>query len=74
MGNERTLEAKLLKGHPEVLDAIRRMQQDSLRYKWLCLEFIAGRERDIAEGLNSKEELDKYIDRKLVEEFGAAIH
>lgn len=74
MVNERTLEAKLLKGHPEVLDAIRRMQQDSIRYKWLCLEFIAGRERDIAEGLNSKEELDKYIDRKLIEEFGTALH
>ena len=54
--------------------AIRRMQQDSIRYKWLCLEFIAGRERDIAEGLNSKEELDKYIDRKLIEEFGTALH
>jgi len=74
MGNERTLEAKLLKAHPEVLEAIRRMQQESIRYRWLCLEFIAGRERDIAEGLNTKEELDEYIDRKLVEEFGVQVH
>lgn len=70
----RTLEAKLAKSHPEVLEALRRMQQDSIRYKWLCLEFIAGRERDIAEGLNTKEELDQYIDRKLTEEFGSRVH
>jgi gamma-glutamylcysteine synthetase len=73
MGNK-TLEAKLAEGHPEVLNAIRQMQKDSLRYKWLCLEFIAGRERDISEGLNSKEELDQYIDRKLKEEFGLPVH
>jgi hypothetical protein len=40
----------------------------------LCLEFAAGRERDISEGLNNKEELDDYIDRKIDEEFGAALH
>jgi len=70
----KTLEAKLAEKYPDALDAIRRMQQDSIRYKWLCLEFIAGRERDISEGLNSKEELDHYIDRKLFEEFGLPIH
>jgi hypothetical protein len=70
----RTLEAKLAQSHPEVLDAIRQMKQDSLRYRWLCLEFAAGRERDISEGLNNKEELDDYIDRKITEEFGAALH
>jgi hypothetical protein len=70
----RTLEAKLAQSHPEVLDAIRRMQQDSLRYRWLCLEFAAGRERDITEGLNNKEELDDYIDRKINKEFGPAVH
>jgi hypothetical protein len=70
----RTLEAKLAESHPEVLETIQRMQRDSIRYKWLCLEFIEGRELDIAEGLNSKEELDQYIDRKLKEEFGLPVH
>jgi antitoxin component HigA of HigAB toxin-antitoxin module len=70
----RTLEAKFADKYPEVLDAIRRMQQDSLRYKWLCLEFIAGRERDISEGLNTKQELDEYIDRKITKEFGLQVH
>jgi hypothetical protein len=73
MGN-RTLEASLAERHPEVLDAIRRMQKDSLRYKWLCLEFIAGRERYIAEGLNNKQELDKYIDSKINEELKLSVH
>ena len=74
MGNERTLESKLSKEFPEVLNSIRQMQKDSVRYKWLCIEFISGRELDIAEGLNSKEELDKYIDQKLSEEFGLQVH
>jgi hypothetical protein len=73
MGNK-TLGESLAERHPEVLETIQRMQRDSIRYKWLCLEFIAGRERDISEGLNSKEELDQYIDRKLKEEFGLPAH
>ena len=40
---------------------------NSLRYKWLRREFLAGRERDIAEGLNNEQELDDYIDSKIGE-------
>jgi hypothetical protein len=39
------------------------------RYRWLRREFLAGRERDIAEGLNTEQELDHYIDKKIEEEF-----
>jgi len=40
--------------------------KDALRYKWLRNEFLAGRERDIAEGLNNEQELDDYIDSRMV--------
>jgi prophage regulatory protein len=40
---------------------------NSLRYRWLRREFLAGRERGIAEGLNTEQELDDYIDRKISE-------
>jgi hypothetical protein len=44
---------------------------ESSRYRWLRREFLAGRERDIAEGLNNEQELDDYIDLKMInEEFG----
>jgi hypothetical protein len=39
---------------------------DSLRYKWLRREFLAGRERDISEGLNTEKELDDYIDSRML--------
>jgi len=39
---------------------------DALRYRWLRNEFLAGRERDIAEGLNNEQELDDYIDSRMV--------
>ena len=39
------------------------------RYRWLRREFLAGREQDIAEGLNTEQELDDYIDSKIKKEF-----
>jgi len=44
------------------------------RYKWLRREFLAGRQRDIAEGLNTEKELDEYIDHKIGQEFGDLTH
>jgi prophage regulatory protein len=48
---------------------------DALRYRWLRRELVAGRERDISEGLNTEQELDDYIykrmfDQKISEKFG----
>jgi hypothetical protein len=39
---------------------------EALRYKWLRREFLAGRERDISEGLNTEKELDDYIDSRIL--------
>ena len=47
-------------------DAIeKRIEMDANRYQWLRAEFAAGRETYLAEGIPSRESLDKYIDGKL---------
>ena len=47
-------------------DAVeKRIGMDAERYKWLRVEFAAGRETYLAEGIPSGESLDKYIDGKL---------
>jgi hypothetical protein len=58
----------------KLIEAVELRLFESNRYRWLRREFLAGRERDIAEGLNNEEELDAYIDRKICQEFGELIH
>ena len=58
----------------ELIDAVERRLLESNRYRWLRREFLAGRQRDIAEGLNNERELDDYIDHKISEEFGGVVH
>jgi len=58
----------------ELIDAFERRLLESNRYRWLRREFLAGRQRDIAEGLNNEQELDEYIDQKISVEFGEAVH
>jgi hypothetical protein len=58
----------------EFIDALERVVLESNRYRWLRREFLAGRERDISDGLNNEQELDEYIDHKINLEFGEAVH
>jgi hypothetical protein len=58
----------------ELIDAVERRLLESNRYRWLRREFLAGRERDISEGLNNEQELDEYIDRRISKEFGEKDH
>jgi hypothetical protein len=63
MGNK----LKELEGYEKALETIRHKEAlEALRYKWLRREFLAGRERDISEGLNTEKELDDYIDSRMV--------
>lgn len=39
---------------------------DAMRYRWLRKEMAQGRHVDIAEGLTEENELDEYIDQKMV--------
>jgi hypothetical protein len=73
MVNKTTLE-KLTRTHPQLVDLLERVNLQANRYRWLRREFLAGRQRDIAEGLNNKKELDDYIDHKISEEFGGVVH
>ena len=45
-----------------------RLLVDAFRYRWLRKEYAAGRETDLAEGLQTEEDLDNYIDRKAINE------
>jgi hypothetical protein len=58
----------------ELIDAVERRLLESNRYRWLRREFLAGRERDISEGLNNEQELDEYIDHRISKEFGEKDH
>jgi hypothetical protein len=58
----------------EFIDALERVVLESNRYRWLRREFLAGRQRDISEGLNNEQELDEYIDHKINVEFGEKDH
>jgi hypothetical protein len=58
----------------ELIDAVERRLLESNRYRWLRREFLAGRERDISEGLNNEQELDEYIDHRILKEFGEKDH
>jgi len=56
-----------LEGYEKALKTLRYNQAlEALRYKWLRREFLAGRERDISEGLNTEKELDDYIDSRIL--------
>jgi len=60
-----------LEGYTKALEALRHKQAlEALRYRWLRRELVAGRERDISEGLNNEKELDNYIDQKISEKSG----
>jgi hypothetical protein len=57
-----------LEGYEKALKTLRYNQAlEALRYRWLRRELVAGRERDISEGLNNEKELDNYIDQKISE-------
>ena len=58
----------------KLVEAIELRLFESNRYRWLRREFLAGRQRDIAEGLNTEQELDDYIDHKISQEFGNLNH
>jgi hypothetical protein len=58
----------------KLVEAIELRLLESNRYRWLRREFLAGRQRDIAEGLNKEQELDDYIDHKISQEFGDLTH
>lgn len=45
---------------------ILRNMDDAMRYRWLRKEMAQGRHADIAEGLTEENELDEYIDQKMV--------
>jgi len=42
--------------------------QDEKRYRWLRRQFAKGEETYIGEWITSEDELDRYIDQKIIEE------
>jgi hypothetical protein len=58
-----------LEGYEKALEALRHKQAlEALRYRWLRRELVAGRERDISEGLNTEQELDDYIYKRMFDD------
>jgi len=58
-----------LEGYTKALEALRHKQAlEALRYRWLRRELVAGRERDISEGLNTEQELDDYIYKRMFDD------
>jgi hypothetical protein len=65
MGNK----LKELEGYEKALEVLRHNQAlEALRYRWLRRELVAGRERDISEGLNTEQELDDYIYKRMFDD------
>jgi hypothetical protein len=60
---------KELEGYEKALETLRHKQAlEALRYRWLRRELVAGRERDISEGLNTEQELDDYIYKRMFDD------
>jgi hypothetical protein len=58
-----------LEGYEKALKTLRYNQAlEALRYRWLRRELVAGRERDISEGLNTEQELDDYIYKRMFDD------
>ena len=58
-----------LEGYEKALETLRYNQAlEALRYRWLRRELVAGRERDISEGLNTEQELDDYIYKRMFDD------
>jgi hypothetical protein len=58
-----------LEGYEKSLKTLRYNQAlEALRYRWLRRELVAGRERDISEGLNTEQELDDYIYKRMFDD------
>jgi len=65
MGNK----LEQLEGYTKALEVLRHKQAlEALCYRWLRRELVAGRERDISEGLNTEQELDDYIYNRMFDD------